>query len=69
MWRLLSGFSWSRCFRIRVTSAVFQIFGKIPNLKESLIIAVRVGRIDGREFRKKSAVILSFPGAFPFCII
>ena len=62
---LLSGFSWSPCFRIGVTSAVLQIFGKIPDIKKSSIIAVRMGRIDGREFRKTYTVILSFPGAFP----
>ena len=65
MGRLLSGFSWSPCFRIGVTSAVFQSFGKVPDIKESLIIAVRVERIDGKQFYKTRTVILSFPGAFP----
>ena len=64
MGRLLFDFSRSPCFRIGVTSA--KLFGKIPDIKESLIIAVRVGRIEGREFRKTRAVFLSFPGAF-FC--
>ena len=65
MGRLLSGFSWSRCFRIGVTSAIFQIFAKIPDVRESLIIAVRVERIDDKQFFKTRTVILSFPGAFP----
>ena len=65
MGRLLSGFSWSPCFRIGVTSAIFQIFGKVPDVRESLIIAVRVGRIDDKQFFKTRTVILSFPGAFP----
>ena len=56
MGRLLSGFSWSPCFRIGVTSAVFQIFGKVPDIKESLIIAVRVGRIDGKQFFKNENI-------------
>ena len=64
MGRLLSGYSWSPCFRIGVTSAIFQIFGKVPDIKESLIIAVTVGRNDDKQFLKTRTVILSFPGAF-----
>ena len=65
MGQLLSGFSWSPCFKMSVTSANFQIFGKVPDEKESLIIAAKVGRINGKQFFKRRTVILSFPGAFP----
>ena len=49
-------------FRIVVTSAVFQIFGEVPDVNESLIIAIRVERIDGKQFFKTHT--LSFPGTF-----
>ena len=65
MGRLLSGSSWSPCFKMGITSDIFQMVGKVPVVKELLINDVNVGRIEDRQFFKTRTVILSFPGAFP----
>ena len=54
---LLSGFSWSPCLRIGVTSAVFQISGKVLDVRDVLMMLVIVGAMEGRQHFKTLAVV------------
>ena len=48
---------------IGVTSAIFQVLGKVSETKELLMIIVIVGRIAGKQSFITRMVILSIPGA------